>query len=114
MNQNRPHVLRSHSLFQFMYSFLVPNFKIQGRIEEEVPKIFKNLGYPFTISKSAMYAIGSPHTWPTLLSALSWLRQELEVNKHIQSWFPLIKISHSLEQTALAAVVVLILKQTTT
>ncbi|KTG02904.1 hypothetical protein cypCar_00025591 [Cyprinus carpio] len=31
------------------------------------------LGYPFALSKSSMYSIGAPHTWPQALGALIWL-----------------------------------------
>ena len=37
--------------------------------------IFRQLRYPFQISKSALYAVGSQHTWPSLLTALTWLVQ---------------------------------------
>jgi kinetochore protein NDC80 len=42
------------------------------QIEDEVPLVFKRLRYPFQISKSALQAVGSPHTWPGLLAALAW------------------------------------------
>ena len=29
--------------------------------------------YPFTVSKNHMLNVGSPHSWPILLGALSWL-----------------------------------------
>ena len=35
--------------------------------------MFKSLGYPYTISKTSMSAVGSPHAWPQLLGALQWL-----------------------------------------
>jgi hypothetical protein len=38
-------------------------------VEEAIPAIFKQLGYPFSISKTAVYAAGTPHTWP-----VSWTR----------------------------------------
>ncbi|XP_056001845.1 kinetochore protein NDC80 homolog [Ostrea edulis] len=60
-------------IFEFLYSMLTPRYKIGKKPEEEIPKIFKELGYPFMISKTAMYALGSPHTWPTILSALVWM-----------------------------------------
>lgn len=51
-----------------------PNlFKSFGKLEEEVPQLFKRLKYPFQISKSNLTAVGSPHTWPTILAALTWL-----------------------------------------
>lgn len=63
--------------FQHIFLFLVrnidPNFSFQKRFEDEVPAILRALGYPFTISKSALSAVGSPHTWPSLLGVLTWL-----------------------------------------
>jgi kinetochore protein NDC80 len=46
-------------------------------MEEEVPALFKRLRYPFGISRSALFAVGSPHTWPGLLAALVWLTELL-------------------------------------
>lgn len=45
----------------------------QQKFEDEVALAFKTLGYPYPISKTALVAAGSPHTWPTLLAALTWL-----------------------------------------
>ena len=45
----------------------------QQKFEDEVSLAFKTLGYPYPISKTALVAAGSPHTWPTLLAALTWL-----------------------------------------
>ena len=33
----------------------------------QVPQLYKRLKYPFQISKSNLTAVGSPHTWPSLL-----------------------------------------------
>jgi kinetochore protein NDC80 len=49
------------------------NFQFGKDFEEEVKLYLKTLGYPFAISKSSLYAVGSPHTWPSLLAALVWL-----------------------------------------
>ncbi|XP_071960436.1 kinetochore protein NDC80 homolog [Antedon mediterranea] len=62
-------------IFEFIYAFLEPKFVIPTKHEEELPKILKTIGYPFTISKSSLYTIGSPHTWPHLLAALHWLME---------------------------------------
>lgn len=43
------------------------------KMEEEVPALYKRLRYPFQISKSNLTAVGSPHTWPSILAALTWL-----------------------------------------
>lgn len=50
-----------------------------NKIEDEVPKILKSLGYPYTISKTTMYSVGSSHAWPAILAALTWLREKVEV-----------------------------------
>ena len=62
-------------------TFLEPNYKIIGKMEEEVPRILKAYCYPFPISKSSMFAVGSPTTWPAILGALDWLREVIEVKK---------------------------------
>ncbi|XP_024379688.1 uncharacterized protein [Physcomitrium patens] len=65
------------NIVQFLFQKVDPNLKLSGKVEEDVPVVFKRLGYPFQISKSALYAAGSPHTWPGLLAALVWLIQLL-------------------------------------
>ena len=49
------------------------------KMEEEVPRVLKMLGYPFNISKSSMHAAGTPHTWPYLLAALVWMVELVKV-----------------------------------
>jgi len=61
------------NIVQFLFHQLDPNFKFSAKLEEDVPLMFKRVGYPSQISKSALYAAGSPHTWPGLLAALAWL-----------------------------------------
>ena len=51
------------------------------KLEEEVPQLYKRLKYPFTISKSNLTAVGSPHTWPSILASLSWIVELLNYNK---------------------------------
>jgi kinetochore protein NDC80 len=46
---------------------------VSARFEDEVAMYFKFLGYPHTLSKTGMASAGSPHSWPPLLAALSWL-----------------------------------------
>lgn len=40
---------------------------------EEVPSVLRMLGYPFTVSKNHLLNVGSPHSWPVLLGAITWL-----------------------------------------
>ncbi|XP_014786957.1 kinetochore protein NDC80 homolog [Octopus bimaculoides] len=62
-------------IFEFIVKHIEFKYKLPEKFDEEVPRYFRSLGYPFLISKSSMFAIGSPHTWPTLLSALVWLTE---------------------------------------
>ena len=49
----------------------------------EVKQDFRR--YPFTISKTALTAVGSPHTWPALLACLTWFIELLEYDELITS-----------------------------
>uniref|UniRef100_A0A8C3KWL2 Kinetochore protein NDC80 n=1 Tax=Calidris pygmaea TaxID=425635 RepID=A0A8C3KWL2_9CHAR len=61
-------------IFTFIYGFLCPSYELpDSKFEEEIPRIFKELGYPFALSKSSMYTVGAPHTWPQIVTALVWL-----------------------------------------
>uniref|UniRef100_A0A8C5MMX0 Kinetochore protein NDC80 n=1 Tax=Leptobrachium leishanense TaxID=445787 RepID=A0A8C5MMX0_9ANUR len=61
-------------IFAFIYNFICPGYEIpDSKFEEEIPRIFKELGYPFALSKSSMYTVGAPHTWPQIVAALIWL-----------------------------------------
>ena len=66
-------------LLQFIYCQIDPAFKMGVKMEEEVPRVLKMLGYPFNISKSSMHAAGTPHTWPYLLAALVWMVELVKV-----------------------------------
>ena len=66
---------------QFLLRQVDPHIKVFGKIEDEVPTLFKQLKYPFQISKSALFAVGSPHTWPSLLAALGWLVELLNYSE---------------------------------
>ena len=60
-------------ILSFLLKSAIPNFKFGAKFEDEVPTVLKTLGYPYTISKGHLSAVGSPHTWPHLLAALAWL-----------------------------------------
>ncbi|CAN2387733.1 positive regulation of mitotic cell cycle spindle assembly checkpoint [Pristimantis euphronides] len=68
-------------IFAFIYSFICPNYEIpDSKFEEEIPRVFKELGYPFALSKSSMYTVGAPHTWPQIVAALVWLIDCIKVS----------------------------------
>ncbi|CAE1247475.1 NDC80 [Acanthosepion pharaonis] len=60
-------------VFEFIVKHIEYKYKVPDKYEEEIPKYLRLLGYPFTISRSSMFAVGSPHTWPAVLAALVWL-----------------------------------------
>ncbi|CAL8249336.1 unnamed protein product [Merluccius merluccius] len=67
-------------MFEFIYSQLDPTFQMPtSKVEEEVPRLLKDLGYPFALSKSSMYSVGAPHTWPQVLGALIWLIDTVKI-----------------------------------
>lgn len=62
-----------------MLRLLDPNFQDGTlKLEDEISMNFKAMGYPYPISKTALVAAGSPHTWPSLLAALTWLMEHLQ------------------------------------
>ncbi|KAF3851147.1 hypothetical protein F7725_012919, partial [Dissostichus mawsoni] len=61
-------------VFEFVYRQIDPTFQMpNSKVEEEVPALLKTLRYPFVLSKSSMYSVGAPHTWPLALGALTWM-----------------------------------------
>ncbi|KAI0559772.1 kinetochore protein NDC8 [Gracilaria domingensis] len=69
------------TLFLFLVRRLDPTYNFIKRFEDEIPALLRGLGYPFSISKSALSAVGSPHTWPTLLGVLTWLVNMLKYSE---------------------------------
>lgn len=63
----------------FLFREVDPTFEFGIKIEDDVAQQFKVLRYPFQISKSALAAVGSPHTWPALLGTISWFIELLNV-----------------------------------
>jgi len=73
------------SILLFLLRKIDPYFEFEKKFEEELPALFKTLKYPFTISKSTLYAVGSPHTWPTLLGLLVWITDLLAYDEQASS-----------------------------
>ncbi|KAL3943575.1 MAG: hypothetical protein SGBAC_002356 [Bacillariaceae sp.] len=63
-----------------MLRLVDPNFHKDStmKIEDEISMNFRAMGYPFTVSKTTLVAAGSPHSWSTLLAALTWLMERIE------------------------------------
>uniref|UniRef100_A0A7I4YYY4 Kinetochore protein NDC80 n=1 Tax=Haemonchus contortus TaxID=6289 RepID=A0A7I4YYY4_HAECO len=71
------------SMFESIYQHVNPDFQLKN-VNEEVPAIFRELGYPTAIKPSTMQTIGAAHTWPTLLGALTWLIDNIKVCNQLQ------------------------------
>uniref|UniRef100_A0AAA9TGD1 Kinetochore protein NDC80 n=1 Tax=Bos taurus TaxID=9913 RepID=A0AAA9TGD1_BOVIN len=77
-------------IFTFLYGFLCPSYELPDtKFEEEVPRIFRDLGYPFALSKSSMYTVGAPHTWPHIVAALVWLIDCIKLHNAMKESSPL-------------------------
>ncbi|XP_018021609.1 kinetochore protein NDC80 homolog [Hyalella azteca] len=61
------------SIFTFIYGMIEPNFQLSSRFADEIPMRLKHLSYPSQIPKSTFASVGSPHSWPTLLTMLAWM-----------------------------------------
>ena len=48
-------------------------------------RIFKAFQYPHSISKTSLSAVGSPHAWPQLLGALTWLVELLTYDAEVKA-----------------------------
>ncbi|KAK5871115.1 hypothetical protein PBY51_004013 [Eleginops maclovinus] len=67
-------------VFEFVYCQLDSTFEMpNSKVEEEVPALLKSLKYPFALSKSSMYSVGAPHTWPQALGALTWMIDHVKI-----------------------------------
>mmetsp|Transcript_893 Transcript_893/g.1747 ORF Transcript_893/g.1747 Transcript_893/m.1747 type:complete len:642 (-) Transcript_893:108-2033(-) len=71
------------AIITFLFQKVDPNFEFGDNFEEEVKTYMKLFGYPGTISKAALQAVGSPHTWPYLLAALVWFVEFLQYEEKI-------------------------------
>lgn len=72
------------NIIQFLVRQIDPNFEFSGKFEDDVATLFKILKYPFAISKTALVAVGSPHTWPALLGSIAWIIELLSYDEEVQ------------------------------
>ncbi|KTW28867.1 hypothetical protein T552_01496 [Pneumocystis carinii B80] len=63
------------AIFKWLYNRVDPNYQFVKKMDDEVIICIKNLKYPFAdqISRSQLMAVGSPHSWPSMLSMLHWM-----------------------------------------
>eukprot|EP00954_Amorphochlora_amoebiformis_P023923 1362881-Amorphochlora_amoeboformis.AAC.2 len=84
------------NICSFLFKQMDPNFEFSKNFEDDVKdsqfvhiplhirEMLKVLGYPFTISKSSLSAVGSPHTWPPILAMLCWLIELLNYLEELE------------------------------
>ena len=81
---SRPSGKDFSNIVTFMLRRVDPSFQDGTlKMEDEIAMNFKAMGYPFAVSKTALVAAGSPHTWPTLLAALTWLVKRLQCMENL-------------------------------
>ena len=52
----------------FLFRKVDHTFRFQKNVVNDVHTMFKGLSYPAQISKTSLSAVGSAHTWPTILA----------------------------------------------
>eukprot|EP00602_Paraphysomonas_sp_CaronLab_P003663 CAMPEP_0185030192 /NCGR_PEP_ID=MMETSP1103-20130426/16992_1 /TAXON_ID=36769 /ORGANISM="Paraphysomonas bandaiensis, Strain Caron Lab Isolate" /LENGTH=701 /DNA_ID=CAMNT_0027565207 /DNA_START=115 /DNA_END=2223 /DNA_ORIENTATION=- len=70
-----------NNIVQFLFRLIDPNLSCPGKFEDEVIAMFKQLRYPYNISKNGLSAVGSPHSWPQLLACIMWVVELLEYDE---------------------------------
>eukprot|EP01043_Picozoa_sp_COSAG02_P043506 COSAG02_NODE_3794_length_6218_cov_8.112273_3_plen_631_part_00 len=78
---NNPTTKDFQRVFEFLVSQFDPYRTPKERLQDDVVTAMGQLGYPLSISKSALQAVGTPHTWPNLLAVLVWAVELLEYGK---------------------------------
>ncbi len=56
-------------------------------VEDDIKRVMRLFGYPFNVSKNAIIAAGTPHTWPSLLVMLAWLVDFLLYDEAVNGWY---------------------------
>eukprot|EP01071_Lankesteria_metandrocarpae_P008717 Lankesteria_metandrocarpae@DN5032_c0_g1_i1.p1 len=68
-----------YSIMEFL--MLQVDRNLQAKDEEDVCAFYKNMLYPLGITKSAVKAPGIPTSWPSLLTAMAWLCEVLQLDE---------------------------------
>ena len=70
------------NIFRFLLSLIDKELTNEVKVKEDIPNVLALIGYPYTIKKSTISAINSPHNWPTILASLRFIVEILEVLPH--------------------------------
>ena len=71
-------------LMLFFFQQVDPNYAFGPSVEEDIKRTMKLLGYPFALSKNALQAAGTPHTWPALLLMMAWIVDVLNYDDKVE------------------------------
>ena len=83
-----PSVKEFKSITHFLFKQLDPNYtemRDDKASDEDIITMFRQLGYPTPISKSNIASAGTPHAWPHLVAALTWLIELLSYEEAVSS-----------------------------
>ncbi|KAI1311614.1 kinetochore-associated Ndc80 complex subunit ndc80 [Mortierella claussenii] len=80
-NLSQPTNKDFQDIFKFMYLKLEPGYDFQKKFEDEVPVLLRTMRYPAadTITKTSLYTVGTPHSWPNMLALLGWMMEVILV-----------------------------------
>uniref|UniRef100_A0A0D9X8R5 Kinetochore protein NDC80 n=1 Tax=Leersia perrieri TaxID=77586 RepID=A0A0D9X8R5_9ORYZ len=73
INLRHPFPAAKDILAAFRHFLDVLQYRNQGAFEDDLLYILRFLGCPYKLTRSALKAPGTPHSWPPLLSVLYWL-----------------------------------------
>ena len=79
----RPTQRDFQNIMTFLFHQIDANLPMASKFEDEVLIMFRSLHYPFSISKTSLHAVGSPHTWPHLLASITWMIELLEYDEKV-------------------------------
>lgn len=74
------------AIFNHLLNEIDPNLLSKTPLtEDKFPILIKYIGYPYILPKAVFVALTAPHTWPHLLSLLSWMVDLLKFKKALSS-----------------------------
>lgn len=66
------------NIFSFLLSFIDPQLATEVCVKEDIPNVLALLNYPYTIKKSTISALNTPHNWPSILASIRFIVEVLE------------------------------------
>ncbi|KAH8582857.1 coiled coil [Cryptosporidium sp. chipmunk genotype I] len=87
-NQINPKTLNNptRALYLEVLQFIISQYDSRIKIskpDDEIPRFFKDIGYPITINKTTIIAPGAPNTWPQHIAAMAWLCELLDYEQAV-------------------------------